>query len=385
MTAWQWLKSPAQPYTWGFIGRVVLKTALLFGLANLLFAWAQPIPTLGRLTWYNTFINGRERLPYGENAALAYNLSLNDLNAMFASHAISGGKAEDEFRVVLLGDSATWGFLLTAEDTLAGQLNRAGYQTADGQNVRVYNLGYPTMSLTKDLLLLERALDYDPDLMIWLVTLESFPRAEQLESPLAANSRAAVLDLTERFGLILPLDALIPAPDFWGNTLVGQRRALADWLRLQVYGLAWQTTGIDQAIPESYTLRQSDFDEDVSWHGLDGPPTIPDDYLAWDVLEAGMALADSIPMVLVNEPMFISTGQNSDLRYNFFYPRWVYDAYREDLATRAEAANWHYLDLWDSIAPDEFTDSPVHMTPAGTRQLADLLAPVILQAAEARP
>jgi hypothetical protein len=35
--------------------------------------------------------------------------------------------------------------------------------------------------------------------------------------------------------------------------------------------------------------------------------------------------------------------------------------------------NWNYLDLWDSIAPEEFTDSPVHLTPGGSAQLAELI------------
>ncbi len=43
---------------------------------------------------------------------------------MFASHEISAGaKPADEFRVILIGDSSTWGFLLPADQTLAAYLN----------------------------------------------------------------------------------------------------------------------------------------------------------------------------------------------------------------------------------------------------------------------
>ncbi len=57
--------------------------------------------------------------------------------------------------------------------------------------------------------------------------------------------------------------------------------------------------------------------------------------LAWDVLQKGMALAQSneLPVLLVNEPILISNGENSDIRYNFYYPRWAYDAYRSELAS----------------------------------------------------
>ena len=47
--------------------------------------------------------------------------------------------------------------------------------------------------------------------------------------------------------------------------------------------------------------------------------------------------------------MFISSGQNSDLRYNSFYPRWAYDQFHALLNSQAAANDWHYLDLWDSI------------------------------------
>ncbi|MCB0029796.1 MAG: hypothetical protein KDE28_17905, partial [Anaerolineales bacterium] len=72
-------------------------------------------------------------------------------------------------------------------------------------------------------------------------------------------------------------------------------------------------------------------------------------------------------------PIFISNGANSDLHYNAFYPRWIYDEYRVFLAATAERNGWPYVDLWDAVPAEEFTDTPVHLTPAGTRQLADLI------------
>ncbi len=170
-------------------------------------------------------------------------------------------------------------------------------------------------------------------------------------------------------------------PDLWGRTIVGQRRALFDLLRLQLYAVPWAVTGIDQFYPESYDLRRSDFDADVSWQDYTGPVELAADELAFDVLEAGFALAGETPLLLVNEPMFISTGQNSDLRYNFFYPRWAYDAYRDLLNAEAAVQGWPFVDLWDALPAEEFTDSPVHYTPEGAGMLADLLAPEIMRLA----
>ena len=39
-------------------------------------------------------------------------VTTNNIPAMFASHIISQPKADDEFHVILIGDSATWGWLL---------------------------------------------------------------------------------------------------------------------------------------------------------------------------------------------------------------------------------------------------------------------------------
>jgi hypothetical protein len=47
----------------------------------------------------------------------------------------------------------------------------------------------------------------------------------------------------------------------------------------------------------------------------------------------------------------------------------------------ASENDWNYLDLWDSIAPEEFTDSPVHLTPNGSAQLAELIAAALSETA----
>lgn len=356
--------------TWRMLGRILLKTTLLLVLINGFFLITTP--DLSRVSLYNHLFPGRLRLPYGENPAQAYNLSLFDLDAMLNSHVITQPKAADEFRVVLLGDSGVWGWFLENEETLAGQLNQMGLTTDDGRRVVVYNLGYPLMSLTKDLLLLHEVMPYEPDLILWLVTLQSFPREQQLVPPLLQQNPDVVRPLITTYSLHLDADdPRFVEPTVWEQTIIGQRRALADWLRLQLYGVSWAATGVDQAIPAEMTLRQADFSADVSW--LDYPEPIPldEEVLAFEVLEAGVTLAGAVPLLLVNEPIFISTGENSDLRYNAWYPRWAYQAYREQLGRIAAAQGWNYLDLWDAIPPEEFTDSPVHLTAEGTGVLAE--------------
>ena len=359
--------------------RVFIKAGILFLAFNLLFILFDPMPSLGKLSLYNWLVPGRQRLPYGENPTLAYNLSLDNLPAMFASHELTGGtKPANEYRVIFIGDSSTWGYLLPAHDTLTASINQQEMVIPEGRRLRAYNLGYPVMSLTKDLLILSSALEYQPDLIVWLVTLESMPRSKQLYPPLLQNNPSTVRQLISTYNLALDVND----PNFINEnalqrSLLGQRKPIADWLRLQIYGILWAATGIDQDIPEQYPLRQEDLSSELNFHEFQ-PPKLPESSLALDVLQAGMSMTGEIPVLLINEPMFISQGANSDLRYNFYYPRWAYDSYREIMLTLAAANNWHYLDLWDQIPPTEFTNSAVHISPAGTRQLAELIGAEII-------
>jgi hypothetical protein len=341
---------------------ILLKAFTLFVLFNLAWTLVNPA-SLGRISLYNLLLKGRERLPFGENSAESYNLSLYNLDAMLASHKISAGpKPADEFRVIVIGDSSVWGTLLKPEQTLAGQLSALGLQTADGKTVRVYNLGYPTLSLVKDLMVLEKAMAYAPDLILWPVTLESFPRGRQLESPIVANNLEQVKSLAAVYALDLPI------PDgqasFWEKSILGQRRALADLIRLQAYGVMWSATGIDQIYPPDYPPAARDLAADESFYTWQ-PPTIPEGELAVDLIDAGLRIAGDVPVWIINEPILISQGANSTIRYNFYYPRWAYDQYRQVMGEVSAARGWQYLDLWDAVPQERFTNSAIHMDPQG--------------------
>jgi hypothetical protein len=354
---------------------VVLKALGLFAVINFIFAFFIPTSLLGKLSIYNRLVPGRQRFPFGEEPEKAYNLSLFNLEAMFASHVIHDAtKEKNEYRVILLGDSATWGFLLENAQTLSAQLNNFSLTTPQGKKVKFYNLGYPTISLTKDLLILDHALDYEPDLIIWLTTLEAFPYEKQTFTPLVQNNPERVRPLIEAYGLNFDTrNKDFITLTFWDRTIIGQRRALADLWRLQLYGFNWGTTRIDQFIPSVYELRANDLSLETTYYGLE-PGNFEINDLAFDVLEAGIEHAGEVPVLLVNEPIFIANGKNSDLRYNFFYPRWIYDEYRTLLVNEADQHGWAYFDAWNLISPERFTNSAIHIDPSGSVELATHIA-----------
>lgn len=361
-----------------FIRNVLLKGLALFLLLDLAFAAVNPA-SLGNISLYNSVFPGRLRFPFGEDPAQSYNLSLFNLDAMFASHVIAAGpKPAGEYRVFVIGDSSTWGLLLRPEQTLAGQLERAGLQLC-GKTVRVYNLGYPTISLTKDLMVLDYAMRYQPDLIIWQMTLEAFPLDSQLTSPIVANNATRVESLITRFQLPLnPGDPALIRPTLWSQTLIGQRRSLADLFRLQMYGVMWSATEIDQSYPVDYAHAQTDLVANVAYHEMQ-PPALDESKLAFSVLEAGLRAAGKTPVLLINEPILISNGKNSALRYNFYYPRWAYDQWRQYMNQQASNQGWDYLDLWNLVSTDQFTNSAIHVTPAGETLLAGRVEQSILQ------
>jgi len=357
-----------------FIRNVLIKTLLLFLVISGLFALINPMAALGRLSIYNGLVPGRVRLPYGEHPQSDYNLSLFNLDAMFASHEIAGPTAPGEFRVALIGDSSTWGYLLPPDQTMAALINRD-----DADRVHVYNLGYPTLSVTKDLLMLRYALQYKPDLIIWMITLESLPQATQLDSPILQHNAVAVRQLIDEYKLHAdPADPRLITPTFWGRTIPGERRELADLARLQLYGFLWAATGVDQSFPAHYDPPQKDLDPDASFNGR-LPPLLSSDDLALDVLNAGREMAGNVPVWIVNEPIYVSTGRNSDIRYNFFYPRWAYDQYRDILAQWCRDHSVYYLDAWDKVPAEDFSNSAIHRTPAGETLLADWLEAAIVR------
>jgi hypothetical protein len=172
----------------------------------------------------------------------------------------------------------------------------------------------------------------------------------------------------------LPLNPNDPAfdnPTWWQRTLIGRRREFADLFRLQLLGGMWAATGIDQAYPTYYARPQLNFNaNETDFHHSSGP-TLDASGLGFDILAAGVKVASPARVIFVNEPIVISKGQNSQIRYNLYYPRWAYDQYRVMLANKAAANGWIYSDVWNLVQTDEFSNSGIHLTPAGEGELAN--------------
>jgi hypothetical protein len=344
--------------------RLLVKVACLFIVANLVFAaWNPPV---GRISVYNVIFPGRARFPFGEGV-VDTNITVDDLDAMFAAHVISAPKQKDEFRVVILGDSSIWGTLLYANQTLAAQLNQIQF-ACPGKTLRFYNLGYPHPSVLQDLFILQKALQYQPDMVIWAIAPNSL-RPKGLNVFLAENVRP-VSALVKEYRLKYPGQNLTPPPQtLFDHTLVGQRNQLARLVLLQTLAAPWAGTGLDIAPDVPYQKLSADVGSSLAFGKLTHPANIRP-LLLLNYLKTGVQMSAGVPVLFVNQPMFIAIGKNSDKRYNALIPRWAYDQYRQIISKQMQANGWAYVDLWNIAPPQEFTDYELHLSPRGEQLMA---------------
>lgn len=359
------VSSPVRPL------RLLAKASLLFLVFELTLA---SIPLhVGGVNAFDVLQLKRERFPLSTLPSVDDALDVGNLDAMFASHIVSRPKSENEFRVLVLGDSATWGLRLASSQTLPSELDRLNL-ACGSKSVRFYNLSFPRPSASKDLMILDKAVAYQPDLIVWFITWYTLMPKARVDHWLITQNPAEFENLARRFDF-LPKDYRAPTlPDL----VVTQNSSLFRVARFQLYALIQLATGRDQIIGRPADLP-TDLSPDATFEGLK-PPTIRQKQVSLDQVEDFYKLAGTVPVVLVNEPMLIVQGvPNSDVRYNDYYPRWVYDQYRKYLQGAATENGWNYLDLWDAMPPQYFEDTPLHLTPQGQRLFAESLVPEFLK------
>jgi hypothetical protein len=353
-------------------GRVLGKALALFLLVNLLYALIEPQGA--RVSGYNVFFPGRTRLPFGISGD-PYTVTVDDVDTMFRSHRIAVPKVPAEFRVTLIGDSSVWGEDLGAHEILSEQWNDMNLRCGD-RRIKVYNLGYPHPSVVKDLVILDKTLEYDPDLIIWFVTLNTLI-SQRLNPFLAANDRRAARIL-DTYDISFKQSSRLAGGEsgFFEKTLIAQRSNLARRIKLEMLGLVWTATGADTNTRTEDDPPNYEVGNDPRYRGLETGEDVTK-LLLLSALSAGQDLAGPLPVLVVNEPMFIAPGAESTVRYNAGYPRWAYDQYREAMAAQAQDADWTYLDLWNAVPPPYFSDAGLHLGPEGERLLIEQINPVL--------
>lgn len=354
---------------------ILVKALSLFVLINIVYGLTKP--SVADISIYNSLVPGLKRMPFGDYSD-PYTVTVDNVDAMFAAHEISADKESDEIRVALIGDSSIYGEGLLSSDTLSGQWNQLNPQCADKQ-IMIYNLGYPHPSIIKDLVFIDEVRERQPDVIIWFVTLNTVMNQYRL-NPFLTGNRERALQIMETYDIPFgPRKALSEqTTPIYQDTIYGQRSFLARWLKLQTLGLLWYVAGDDFHLEHgSMESISADVKKDPNYRDLP-PDSDLKESLLLGALTAGHNVAGEIPVLLVNEPIFVATGMHSDVRYNDLYPRWAYDQYRGLLAEHAQTNSINYLDMWNAIPPEFFTDTPLHLSADGERLFAEQLNPKLL-------
>ena len=351
--------------------RVFAKGVFLFLAAEFIFYAVHP--DLSRLNLYSFPVLTRQRFPTSAHPPEDAALNVENLDAMFASHVISEPKMQNEYRVLVLGDSAVWGVDLAPVQTLPGQMDALGLKCGN-KNVYAYNLSFPAASATKDLMILDKAMKYQPDEIIWLITWYTLIPRMRTDHPLISSNPDEYYKLADRFHFL---------PDKYGSPylftqMTDQNRTLFRILRYQLYDLVNLATGLDQ-IPSPPKRLPAQLSSDPTFERMEPPKLYLRDVSLDQVIDF-YQIAGSVPVVLVNEPTKVLTDvPNSDIYYNAMYPRWIYDQYRLYMSKAAMENHWNYLDLWNVFPPSYFTDTPLHLNPQAETELARMIAPYIVQ------
>ena len=364
--------------------RVICKAILLVIIIN--FSWSWFNVRLGYNSIYNWLVPGRLRFPYGDqlNMETVHSISVfEDFDAMFGSHIISGTpKPSSEYRVILLGDSSVWGFGVPASDNLAAQINDLHLVTCDNRQVKAYDFGFPETSSVRDLLIIGRSNQYNPDLIVSFVTLGSFLNPDENADWIVGHVNDLVA-VASKYQLNARLYPAAP-PSIWDGTIWASRDTIKKFVLLQLNGLTWGATSIDWYESPSQDARiqlPRSLNLGTVYHSPKDRSQLLRD-LGFDTIRVGKEEAGRSALLVVNEPIQIYAGVNSDLRYDIAYPRWAYDAYRTALSNYMNTRKISYLDLWNTLSVDDFSsDLSVHLSRRGEQLIAELLKARILQSA----
>src|SRR5262249_32298555 len=157
------------------------------------------------------------------------------------------------------------------QDTFTAQLTARGIKI-NGKRVVAYNLAYPSPNVARDILFLDEAMKYKPDLVIWFLTpaaLDDAPSSIGTNSVLFDLNRDRLQRLTTTYGLQDWFnERMDPLPAWQPYIAVHDQDTIPVWLNTLLYpftapDLAQTNRHIgSEAIPAKarYILGQPGFD-----------------------------------------------------------------------------------------------------------------------------
>jgi len=292
----------------------------------------------------------------------------------------------DELRIFVYGNSAVFGFPLPVEETLGPLLNRQ-FPEADIP-AHLFNLGFVAAYQIKDALIIHESLKYQPDVIVYALTLSEFnhvrpemaklrtpqPGAEVMRQFIGSNARELAAFAEERpAGLAAALEAYRSLPGSSAHAchfLPGDHlRQLGALVRTAVHLHARSIrTRLfpNHPAPQLQTRgRQSRYD---CAHTKSEYAQLYRRWTDWNVLTYLRQIHQTlgIPIVVVNWPV---AHEPIDDCYNVRYPSAALQQFNNWMERETRTRGMYYVNLQTLLPADDFLDS-LHVSARGHRKIA---------------
>lgn len=356
------------------MARIFIKSMLLLLILNVIRVVfnINIVDSIININTWGLTGHGRERLVYPgdfKNGQLP-------IESLLATHElVYRPKAADEYRVLVLGSSGIVGYGLHDQDTFTAQLNARGLKI-DGKRVVTYNLAYPSPQVARDIVILDAAVQYQPDLVIWFCTAGAVINTPHKGDNTAFFdlNRARLKRLTDAFGLQSWYVAwMLPEPDQNPWFTFYHQDTLLTWLDSLLYPFSTPDLALinrrsgDELIPPKASY----------FAGMDGFSPQPNQ--TWQFFLVGQTLTQRVGagLLIIDEPTLIGHGPNSDINYNKTYERVFYDNFRGAMSLFTQQHHIWYADLFNVIPASNFTDTALHADRIGYSILVDRVATIL--------
>jgi len=191
------------------------------------------------------------------------------------------------------------------------------------------------------------------------------------------ESISLITDLQRRYDFNVWEMAQFADADAWyQSSILAKGGRIRDWINLLARTLRSALINPSRDLTREYLLpgepvtqQPIKFPAEITSE-LPGYGTLPNS--RWDLLLTGQRMAQEagVPLLLVNEPIYIASGPHSDVNYNSDYERAVYDRFRNALTTFTQDHQLRYLDLWNHLPPEEFSNTALHYNLQGNIHIA---------------
>ncbi len=292
-----------------------------------------------------------------------------------------------EVRIALIGNSAIYGFPHLPAQTVGGFLNE--YLDSHHLPAHVFNLAMVATYQLRDALVIHEALPYDPDIIVYPVTLSEYAHyapaiyPPQLVEFLASNKETLVaLAANPPPGLAEPLEIYRTMIEESGTTTSAftRLREVGAFVRVIAQRHAQVVANLLSSVPltrpPTTRGRQTQYDckqtvDNLVWQYSN--------WQDWNILSYLQEVQEQhgVAVLIVNWPV---AHEPVGECYNVRYSNAIVAEFNQFLEKDTEQRGLRYLDLHGLLPADAFLDS-LHLTPEGHRQVAEkigeALAPMI--------